>query len=204
MTKPVSQQCTATSTTTGRQCQRRATTGATVCRAHGAGSPKVKAMAAVRATINREAMNWGLDAPDVDPGTFLLALVAQAHMRVKLYAQQLEEFITEKEKQGIPVRTALIGEIWSNTTEGVPEKVGEALRGFVQAEASERDRAATLCKTAIAAGLAERQVRLAEAHGALIADVFRRVMRDPLLGLSLEQRRLVPQLAERYLGELAA
>jgi hypothetical protein len=199
VTKAVSQDCTAHKKD-GTPCAKRAIIGGRVCRAHGGALPGVKAKAMVRAQI----MRWGLDAEPQDPGELLLQLVAQSAARVVEYARQLEEFVAEKEAQGIPLRNALIGEIWSNTTEGVPEKVGEALRGFVQAEASERDRCAAFCKTAIAAGLAERQVRLAEAQGAMLADVLRRVMRDPLLGLSLEQRRLVPQLAERYLGELAA
>ena len=55
---------------------------------------------------------------------------------------------------------------------------GEAIRGLVQLEAQERDRAAGMAAKAVAAGLATRQVELAERQGALVADVIRAVLRD--------------------------
>lgn len=54
----------------------------------------------------------------------------------------------------------------------------EALRGLVRLEAEERDRCAAFATKAVAAGLAERQVRLAEQQGALIAQVLRAALSD--------------------------
>lgn len=55
---------------------------------------------------------------------------------------------------------------------------GEAIRGLVNLEAQERDRAAGMAAKAVAAGLATRQVELAERQGALVADVIRSVLVD--------------------------
>lgn len=52
----------------------------------------------------------------------------------------------------------------------------------------ERDRAARLAKMAIDAGLAEKQVRLAERQGQIIAQIFTTVLDDDNLGLLREQR----------------
>lgn len=50
---------------------------------------------------------------------------------------------------------------------------GEAIRGLVQLEAQERDRAAGMAAKAVAAGLATRQVELAESQALQVVDVLR-------------------------------
>lgn len=54
----------------------------------------------------------------------------------------------------------------------------EAIRGLVALENDERDRCARFCKMAVDAKIAERQVRLAEEHGRLVADVIRGALSD--------------------------
>jgi hypothetical protein len=73
----------------------------------------------------------------------------------------------------------------------------EAIRGLADLEAKERERCANIATKAVAAGLAERQVRLAERHGELLAQVIRGVLDE--LGLSAEQRQLVPEVVRRHL-----
>lgn len=191
--------CTAHSRSTGKPCGKYAIEGGTVCRSHGGGTPQVRARAAVRADF----MRWGLDAPNVDPGETLLALVSQSAARVAKYADEVQQFIQEAEAKGIPVRKALVGDVWTTDETGESQKQGEYLRGLVQLENSERDRCASFCKTAITAGLQERQVKLAERQGELIAQVLRSVMRSPVLGLSQNQRDALPQVIEHAWAELA-
>lgn len=199
MTRTVtSVQCTAKSRRSGKRCEKQAILGATVCKTHGGGTPQVRSSAAVRADF----MRWGLDAPNVDPGETLLALVSQSAARVKKYAQEVQDFIAEAEAKGIPVRKALVGDVWTTDETGEAQKQGEYLRGLVQLENSERDRCAAFCKTAITAGLQERQVKLAERQGELIAQVLRSVMRSPVLGLSQTQRDALPQVIEHAWTEL--
>ncbi len=57
-------------------------------------------------------------------------------------------------------------------------------------------------KMAIDAGLAEKQVRLAERQGQIIAQIFTTVLDDDTLGLSHEQRDAGRSLAARQLRAL--
>lgn len=76
--------------------------------------------------------------------------------------------------------SALIGSKWQSAGGefGGVFQAEEAIRGLVQLEAAERDRCAGMAAKAVAAGLAERQVRLAEQQGALVAGVIRAVLGD--------------------------
>lgn len=80
---------------------------------------------------------------------------------------------------------ALIGIKWAAASRGEfgvdLYQAEEGIRGLVRLEAEERDRCATMAVKAIAAGLAERQVRLAEQQGALVAELIRGTLTD--LGL---------------------
>jgi hypothetical protein len=171
----------------GEPCQRPPVAGAKVCRSHGAAAPQVKAMAAVRA----EVMRWGLGNSDIDPAETLLRLLSQSVARAERYAAELEDLVGESKN----LREALVAQAW-----GEFGPTGEYVRGLATLEAQERDRAAGFAARAVAAGLAERQVKLAERQGALIADLLRSVLNDPALGLTDEQRRLAPGVARRHLA----
>lgn len=68
---------------------------------------------------------------------------------------------------------ALVGNQYASTKDGDVFATGEAIRGLAKLEAEERDRCANFATKAIAAGLAERQVRLAERQGALLVEIIR-------------------------------
>jgi hypothetical protein len=69
--------------------------------------------------------------------------------------------------------SALVGQTYSLSASGHLYATGEAVRGLARLESEERDRCATFAAKAIAAGLAERQVRLAERQGALVVEILR-------------------------------
>jgi hypothetical protein len=74
---------------------------------------------------------------------------------------------------------ALIGIKWGSAgKDGHLFQAEEGIRGLVRLEADERDRCAGMAAKAIAAGLAERQVRLAEQQGQLVAEVIRAMLTD--------------------------
>lgn len=177
--------CAATSKGTGQRCQLWAKPGAVVCFKHGAGAPQVAAKAAVRAEIAR----WGLHDTTVDPGELLLRLVAQSAERVRRYSVELEELVEEQS-----LHRALVG-----TAQGEFGPQGEYIRGLAQLESNERDRCANFCRLAIAAGLAERSVKLAERAGAIMEEILRAVLADPELGLTPAQRGSVPALIRQHL-----
>jgi hypothetical protein len=65
----------------------------------------------------------------------------------------------------------------------------------------ERKHLLDVCKAAIAAGIEERRVRLAESQGALLASVIRAILDD--LALTPEQAARVPEVVPRHLRAIA-
>jgi len=189
-------QCTGTVKSTGARCKKSAIEGGTVCRFHGGAAPQVKAKAAVRA----EVLSWNLGGAGDDPGDVLLRLVTQSRIRVERYAASIEAKITEGQKQygdGFTLEAILVG---STYFEG--QKTGEYIRGLIQLEAQERDRLAGFASKAIAAGLAERQVRMAERQGEMLAAVLLAVIANQALGLTPAQQKALPDVLELELGKL--
>lgn len=185
----------------GSPCGAYAITGGKVCAAHGGRPKQTRSKAAVRA----ELATWGLTDSTEEPGEVLLRLVTQSSRRAALYADLLERQYREADA-GSSTATlprgigALIGFKYVVDQEGVAVPVEEAIRGLVELEAQERDRCARFAKVALDAGIAERQIGLAERTGALIADVLRAVLADPELGLTEAQMRAVPHVALRHLA----
>jgi len=180
--------------TDGERCEKNAITGGTVCATHGGSTRIVKARAAVRA----EVMRWGLGDSTVDAGEVLLRLVSQSARRAELYADELER-LTRGAKT---LEEALVGDSKILVGDAL-EKVGEYIRGMAVLEAQERDRCAGFAAKAVAAGLAERQVRLAERQGALIATLIRSLLDDPELGLSDDQKEAGRRVASKHLRALS-
>lgn len=96
--------------------------------------------------------------------------------------------------------SALIGNTYDATKDGDIYVTGEAIRGLAKLEADERDRCAGFAAKAVAAGLAERQVRLAEQQGALLAGAVRTIL--DRLNLTEEQQQMVPTVVPTVLRGL--
>jgi hypothetical protein len=79
----------------------------------------------------------------------------------------------------------------------------EELSAWVRWEQQERVALVLASKTAIAAGIAERQVKLAEQQGAMVAEAFRRLLDDAELGLTAKQRAAAPAVVRRALTGIA-
>ncbi len=188
----------------GVPCGRWPRRGTEVCDSHGGKAPQVRTRAAVRA----ELMGWGLGDTTVDPGETLLRLVTQSAARCEFYAGLLRDAFDAAERlrlaQEAPESdllgaatarldlertfntggvSVLIGHTYAGTQTSGVIATGEAIRGLAKLEADERDRCANFATKAVAAGLAERQVRLAERQGAMvlaiIAETLRALGHDP-------------------------
>lgn len=159
----------------GEQCKANAVRGTDACRRHAG-----KSLAAVRAqvAVRDEVLRWGLGDAKVDPGELLLRLVTQSAMRAEAYASELARIVAEKGD----LQKALTGDSYTASAEGAPVKTGEYVRAMTKLEADERDRAGNFAAKAVAAGLAERQVRVAERQAALAAEFVQAVLAD--LGLA--------------------
>jgi hypothetical protein len=96
---------------------------------------------------------------------------------------------------------ALVGQTYTATQAGGIYATGEAIRGLAQLEAQERDRLANFCAKAIAAGLAERQVQIAERMGLQMAAVLRAVLGE--LVLTPDQWARVPLAMETHVAPIA-
>lgn len=205
----------------GSLCDGPAIAGTLRCRMH-AGVPAETAKA--RGQVVVELSRWGLTDETLDPGVTLLRLMTQAVRRAELYGQLLEqaydaaERLRAAEADELPPNVdtradrdraqqdlarvfatggvaTLIGHQHAADKEGGVFATGEAIRGLVLLEAQERDRAAGFAAKAVAAGLAERQVKLAEQQGALVAQVIRGVLDD--LGLSLTDPTVLAVVSTR-------
>ena len=168
--------------------------GTTVCDAHGGNAPQVKAKAAVRAEIQ----NWGLGDTTLDPGVVLLRLVTQSAWRVERYAAAIQRAVDDA---GGDLEKALTGDTYTVGEDGRAVKTGEYIRAMTRLEGEERDRCASFATKAVAAGLAERQVKLAERQGAMMAGVILAVLGDLGVSVDGEQvRGLVAAHVERATG----
>lgn len=186
---PNKQQCAAYRSN-GDRCRRLAIAGGTVCRLHGGDSRKSRAVA----ELKHEVATWTLGKATEDPGEVMLRLVTQSALRVQQYGAEVARMVAEEPQ----LRRALVGDAY-----GEFGKQGEYVRGMVVLEERERDRCANFCRIAIAAGIAERQVRLAERQGALLIELFRVVLADVSLGLTPTQQAKVPHLIRRHLHLVA-
>lgn len=157
---PQKRHCSAHSVRTGQPCRAWAVTGATVCVAHGGAAPQVKAAAEARvglASAQRAVATLGLSR-EIEP------------------------------------HQALVEELWRAA--GLVEWVSRIVAGLdAEAEISawfnlyqaERDRMVRAARAAINAGVAEREIALAEEQGRIIAQVLERSLVD--LGLNVADQR---------------
>ncbi len=177
----------------GQPCGAIPVRGLDACRRHtGKSLAKARAQGEVRLAVLR----WDVDQPTVDPGETLLRLVTVTAGRAQWLAELLHQAYEAAERlrtvdviPGVDDDTdagadaardldevlarggvsALIGKTYAADKNGGIFATGEAIRGLAALEQAERKLAADMAAKAIAAGIAERQVRLAERQAEMIA-----------------------------------
>lgn len=184
-----------------------------ICAGHGGKAPQVRRKAHVRA----ELQAWGLNdqVSLVDPVETMLRLLTQSYARVELYSGLMREAFDAGERQDAGDGSAaddlervlttggvraLIGYKRSAAADGTIYRSEEIVRGLAKLEAEERDRAMKFAERAVAAGLNERIVRVAEHTGAMLATVLRSALTR--LELTAEQLNMAPMIIEQAVSEL--
>lgn len=173
----------------GERCGNWPIDGATVCAKHGGSAPQVRRTAAVRAEIAK----WGLGDSTVDPGEMLLRLLSQSASRAEMYALELEQLVGESDS----LRSAVIGRVWGEFGEQ-----GEYVKGLVTLEMQERKFCGDLAVKAVAAGLAKRQVEIAEAHARMMMAALDAALRA--VGMDAETQQVAKLAAVNHLKLLPA
>lgn len=214
----------------GERCKNPAIEGAAVCRSHGGNIPNVRARAAVRAEVERWALTdvhkdpgevllrlVSQSANRVELYSGLLAEAYDAAERLKV-AHDARELLVSAEDgdESAAVQkaradldrifntggvAALVGHTYATTQGGDLYATGEHIRGLAELEAKERDRCAGFATKAVAAGLAKRQVELAERQGAVLLQILTAVFDE--LGLSDDQLEVAPDVIRRHLNLIA-
>lgn len=182
----------------GGRCHGQAVTGIDACRMHGgqAGTvlkAKGEALSAWRAVPGRV---------DVSPAEAVMSMLQMSWARVHVYAALLERQVADADTaRGVGAGEGLVGHTFSaSPSVGVYES-GEAVRGLTKLEEGERDRCVRFAKTAHEMGVADREIRLAEAQGALLAGAISRIL--DALELTQSQRLLVQTVVPRELRAIA-
>jgi hypothetical protein len=162
--------------------------------------------------------------PGIEPGYAVLASLHMSWLRVHMYARLLEEQVRNEADEpvggwGESQRTdgghtvgagsqpsadgvaGLIGHTYAADKQAGIFAASESQRALVQLESQERDRAVRYAKVAHDMGIAEREVRLAEKQGELLASVIRGVLDD--LDLSEEQQAQAPAAIQARLRAVA-
>lgn len=187
----------------GQPCGRWPEKGGKVCRQCGGAAPQVKAAAARRRedeAARQAAAAFALPV-EVDPGTALLEEVHRSAGVVAWLGVQVERVAGDTPDNLVRgtrgVRRVETPDGTTTTTEAGPG-VHEWLRLWQH----ERAHLVKVCAAALAAGVAERQVQLAEQQGALLVQVIRGILAD--LDLTPEQQAAAGQVAARHLRAVRA
>jgi hypothetical protein len=216
MTKAISVQCTALSKQTGKQCKARAIAGGTVCRWHGGGAKQVKAKAAVRAELIHWGLGDTTVDPGEVLLRLVTQSAARAEMYARLLQEAFDaaERLKQAHEQGASIEAdgdesadtaetarrdldrifntggvaALVGNTYGAAKDVGVYVTGEAIRGLADLEAKERERCASFASKAVAAGLAERTVRIAERQGQLMVEMVQAALREVDLSRSKHPR----------------
>lgn len=191
----------------GELCEAHVIRGTHACKRHiGKRLAQAKADGALRKALDE----WGIDRNDyIDPADVFLRLIAQSARRVQRYADAISAATEaqgelnaawQNDRHAIeaamemtghdPALAVLLAPDYAVTKDGERIYIGSKISSLTHLESQERDRLATWCSKAIAAGLEERRVKVAEQQGMHLATVIRLFTEQ--LGLTAAQREQIP------------
>lgn len=153
------------------------------CRLHGGNSPNHKKhavmtrareeAAAAHKYLLEQAMSFGM-VLDVEPVEALLMSLRLSYGHMAWLRFEIGQMSNE-------------------------EKVTMTGRVYLRMWDEERERVARIAKSALDAGVQERQIQLAERYGSMLADLIKGILGDTELRLTPAQQRVIPGVLRRHL-----
>ena len=182
--------------TNGRRCGKTALRGQKVCRVHGGTSPQALAAAKKRLADEaaRKAASRVITRKDTDPATALLDLVQWTAGEVDYWRGRVSELDDDTELAALMLTKTKTGGDDAGDTSEVTANIVH--RMYVDAS----DRLARYAALALKAGIEERRVRIAEAQGAVLAGVIRKILER--LNLTPDQQTLIGTVVPEELRAL--
>lgn len=157
------------------------------CSFHGGNTPTLRTSAAKYVggeIIDRMTMAYGYGAPiDINPVEALLQEVRRTGGHVAWLADRIS--------------------LWEMVDEdgNLTKPITEVQQQWIDLYHAERDRLVKVAKTALDAGVNERKIRLAEKQGEMMITVLNTAFEQ--LGLTVEQRRLIPSIMPGVLRSIS-
>lgn len=167
----------------GGPCANSPMHGQTVCHAHGGRAPQNRTAAKARqaeADAEKALRRFG-EPVDTTPTEALLDAVKWTAGYVAWLREKVASITSDEKLVWGQTRNKVGGEDRGVTYEAGPN-------AWLVLLGTWHDRLVRICAEAIKAGVAERQVRLAEQQGALVADVIRKILGDLELTPAQQQR----------------
>jgi hypothetical protein len=184
--------------------------GIGACKLHG-GATGTHRSAALEERRRQAAAHWALPI-EVGPGEALLQEVHRSAGMVAWLEVKVEEvagqdptdliFGTTKETRRY-IEGGDGDEPGGGKTDMTEERSG-TVHGWLKLLQAERRHLREVCRDALAAGIEERRVQIAEAQAAQIVAVLRAVFADPELGLTAEQSGRLGAVVPRHLRAVRA
>lgn len=144
------------------------------CRRHGGASPKAE-MAGVVTLARREATVMGQPL-DIEPGEALLECVRISAGEVQYASDRIAELDPEQIVGPVVSTRPLKREKGAeSSTKRVEEHAGPALHIWILVRQQSMDRLVNYSRIALAAGIEERRVRVAESQAQTFAEAMRRL-----------------------------
>jgi hypothetical protein len=193
--------CTAKAKQTGKRCKRDPAIGLDKCATHCGLSKAEREAVAERFLAEQKARKavetYGLPR-DISPTDALLEEVRYSAGHVAWLRAKVAEL------EAADLVWGMTEQVDKGATEfsGVDTTHAASVNVWLDLYFRERKHLLDLTKTAISVGIEERRVRLAEAQGALMNDVIRRILAR--LSLSAEQSALLPMVVPEELRRAAA
>lgn len=188
--------CTGKSKQSGERCKRGTTPGTDKCYIHAGVSKSVLLARAAEEEAKRAVVTYGLPR-DISPSDALLEEVRITAGHVAWLRGRVAELAPDALTWG----TRETVDKQATEFPGTDTTEAAAVNMWLELYYRERKHLVDVCKAAISVGIEERMVRLAEAQGALLNDVIRRILAR--LSLSAAQSALLPVVVPEELRRAA-